>query len=155
MKLNIIYLLFLSIGVLVNTASCGKVRTEYVMNADIIYKNDTPYHIRYYMYDESSNQKGEIFEILPHSSFKKEVRSDGGNEVKIPEDYEGIFQDFQGYGSKLIEYDRTKCLIYHKGEGSTTSNYLNGFQIRKINDRHYEFTYTFTEEEAQKATTCP
>ncbi|MDO4782936.1 MAG: hypothetical protein Q4A09_06955 [Capnocytophaga felis] len=155
MKPKIIYLLFLSIGVLVSFVSCGKVRTEYVVNADIVYRNETPHHIRYYKYGVANSVKVLVFEVTPRATFKEKIRQDGGNEILKLEDYEGIFEDFQGNGSNLVEYDNLKCLIYRKGEGSTTGNYLNSFQIKKINDRHYEFTYTFTEEEAQKATACP
>lgn len=145
----------MSIGVLVSLVSCGKVRTEYVMNADIVYKNETSHHIRYYKYDVVNSTKILIFEIPPKSAFKEEVREDGGYEIFNIEHYKGIFESFQGNGSKLIEYDNVKCLIYNNGEGPTTANYLSSYQRRKINNRHYEFTYTFTEEEAQKATACP
>lgn len=156
MKRKVIYLLFLSIGLTISSfLGCGREQVEYIVNADIIYKNNTPYHIYYHRYDAYSQQYGILFEVPPYGSFKKEIRGDGGNKVNTPEIYKGVFGDFQDDNGILIKYDDQKCLIYEKGSGSTTDNYLNSYQWRKINNHYFEFTYTFTEEEAQKATTCP
>ncbi|MDO4782937.1 MAG: hypothetical protein Q4A09_06960 [Capnocytophaga felis] len=153
MKPKIIYLLFLSVGV-ISLSNCQK-EIEYRLFADIVYVNNTQYNICYYKIDPISNQKEILLQVAPNSSYKKEVRLNGGNRINKPEFYKYAFVSFQDYGTKIIEYNYEKCVTYKEGEGSTTNNFLNSYQWHKMADHHFEFTYTFTEEEAQKATACP
>lgn len=126
---------------------------EYKIEADIIYVNQTDYHISYIRYIPESKRKIPILEIEPLNLEKIILRA-GGDHKTPPQvmDYEDIFFSSQGNNCIIIEYDSTYCIKYKNGHGPTTANFSNAYNVRKITDRHYEFTYYFTEEEFNQAT---
>lgn len=159
MKQKTTWMRYLIIGVIscfcTTLISCGTEEVDYVFNADIIFKNKTNYPIRYYQFFPDTKQKVFIFELLPKAEYKKEVRGSGGTKEPLEaSDYKGVFESFQGSGGILIEYENNKCLTYTSGKGPTTENFTHAFDTKKISDRHYEFTYHFTEEEYNQAEDC-
>ncbi|MFV0290109.1 MAG: hypothetical protein ACK5IJ_04310 [Mangrovibacterium sp.] len=155
MKQRNIWMLYLSIGVISCILSGCKKQVEYIINADIIYKNETPHTLKYFQYSSIDNYSFLVFELLPNAEKVFEIRGDGGHENPSGvNDYIGIFEGLQGNDGVLIQYDGNKCLVYKAGEGSTTENFQQSYESQKINDRYYAFTYTFSNEEYQSAVDC-
>ena len=135
------------------STSCGETTIDYKVYADIIYKNETAHTIGYFQYDTNGFQQL-IFELEPSSEKKIEIRESGPN-TNITNCCQGIFEDIQGIQGIKISYNNdSKCLIYENGQGPTTSNILNAYESREIEQKFYEFVYTFTEEEYNNATNC-
>jgi len=156
MKQKINWMRYLIIGInislLLLISSCSE-QIEYKLDADIIYKNETNYTIKYHQFDSVTKQRVFVFKLQPNSEKKIEIRGDGADKNIEIDNYQGVFEGFQGRGSILIEYDNSKCLIYFSGEGSTTKN-ISNYETRIISAHHYEFVYTFTKEEYNQADDC-
>lgn len=108
--------------------------------------------VQYYEYLSDTNQKVLLFELLPNSEKKVEIRTSGGNENQtINNCCQGILGDFQGDNSILIDYDNSnKCIIYTNEQGSATGN-ISAYESKEIESRYYEFIYRFSESEYEQA----
>ena len=135
--------------------SCEEKTVEYKLDADIIFINETSHLIKYYEYLSDTNQKVLLFELLPSSEKKVEIRTSGGNENQtINNCCQGILGDFQGDNSILIDYDNSnKCIIYTNEQGSATGN-ISAYESKEIESRYYEFIYRFSESEYEQAEDC-
>ena len=54
-----------------------------------------------------------------------------------------------------IKFDNLKCLIEVKENDVNSVRNIKNFVAETINDNNYKFTYTFTEADYNRATTCP
>ncbi len=155
MKRKFIWMLF-SIIILVKMSNfligCGEEIVEYRLDADIIYKNETNHHIKYFEFYPDYDKKVLIFELQPNSEKKFELRGDGNRKVDI-ETSQLVFYNILNRSYKIwVSYDNDdKCIIYRHGESFTEEANYN---IKKISTRYYELVYTFTEAEYNKAVDC-
>jgi len=83
------------------------------------------------------------FDIAANSSTVFEQDSDGPKDVTIDSYVPPL-------GAEFVVFDGTKCLLVSETGAYLTSNYAS----RKIEDRYYEFTFTFTQNHFNLATPC-
>jgi len=63
---------------------------------------------------------------------------------------------FNNTDSEVIQFDGNKCLTMTSSNSSENSLLnISNYSVEKIDNRTYKFTYTFTEADYNRATTCP
>lgn len=129
----------MSIGVVINSFLGCKAETDCLVKGKFIFVNNTASVIR-----------TSIGVINPKDTLVDSFEDLGACEVT----HLSFVPPLRG---STVVYFGDKCLSYIEykigsGEGVVG---IENYQWRKIAERHYEFTYTFTEEEAKKATPCP
>ncbi len=149
MKQKIIWKVFLLIGINILLYSCDE-QTDYKLDVDVIYKNETNHFIQYFTFNSEHNKKILLFELKPKSEKKFELRGESGKEIDFENSKIILHNIHKGSYQIFISYD-DKCLMYNYGEGSTVES---NYDIKKIKTRYYELVYTFTDEEYNKAVLC-
>ncbi|MEO9870372.1 MAG: hypothetical protein ABJQ69_03655 [Ekhidna sp.] len=151
------YLIF-GFSLLILTQSCAEDADLRAIDVDIKYINNSAHSIQY-LQPLGDGRVQEVFEIAPQSTH---IISERSYEVVDGQDNPeecclGLFQGFQskGVGSDiLIQFEDQKCLFFEAGTGPTTDNLLNGYTAEIVSDDFFEFTYIFTEDDYNKASTC-
>ncbi len=158
MEHKITWMRYLVIGISLPTiillASCRK---EYTVQVDFIYINETPYGVSYNYIALDNSDTINLFKLEAETQKIIVVGGDGGADKNpnIETCCEGYLDDLQGHGfAILVIFDDLKCITYEEGEGPTTTNILNGYEKRVVAERHFEFTYRFTEEQFNDAELC-
>ncbi|MCP4458815.1 MAG: hypothetical protein GY816_12450 [Cytophagales bacterium] len=156
MKQKIIWTHFLTIGIslfIMLMISCGA--TEHSVIADFIYVNETDYRLSYNYITLDNRDAINLFELAPKSDKIFNIDATGSEHPKLESCCEGYLDGLQGHGFPiLIVFDNSKCITYQEGEGPTTTNILVGYEGWQIAQKHFEFTYRFTEEHYQEAADC-
>ena len=147
-----LFVLGISLLTFLFIASCG--RTEYLAKASFVYKNETDYLISYNRILNSDTSQ--MFTIAPKS--EKVLTFEGGGADKQPtieNCCEGFLESTQGIDAPiLVIFENLRCIVYLEGDGSTTTNLLNGYEAEQLTDRSFKFTFTFTEADYQNAVPC-
>lgn len=125
------------INILISTLfliSCKNSTVDWVVRADWFFINQTAHSI-------SFSKNYEKFNMAPYDTVFYQERGDG------PE-----FLEAYSYQSPLYEaivfYDSIRCdTIFNNGPGN-----IANFEYSKLEERYFEFTYTFTEEDFNNST---
>jgi len=98
----------------------------------------------------------EKFNVSPRSTVIVTERGKGAGKGGIQEsDFTSpLFSVFSG-SPLILKFDQSKCLIDIKVEDENSIRNIKNFKTEKLGDNHYKFTYTFTEADYNRATTCP
>ncbi|WP_412466721.1 hypothetical protein [Pedobacter sp. KLB.chiD] len=126
--------------------SCKK-KTDYAQFAEFHYVNASSKEVKV-------EYPLKNFTILPSERFTIK-QSDVGPKTISPEVYNDPLPLYLT-GEKRDEiFNRigTKCLISTRTSQHSLIN-INSYTVEKINDGYYKFTYTFTEEDYDRAVAC-
>lgn len=129
-------------------SSCDNNMYRYVRLAEYHFINETNYAITYPIgYEE--------FNIKPISTtiFRQSVNS-GGKGVQVSDYISPLSSDLPTY-KLVIKFDNIKCLTDVKADDVHSIRDIKNFIAEKIGKNSYKFTYTFTEADYNRATTCP
>ncbi len=129
-------------------------RREYRVSADFVYKNETDYKLSYNYIALDSSDTIPLLELEPKSEKIFTIDGEGDENPNIKTCCEGFLDGIQGHGFPiLIIFDDSRCFTYQEGEGPTTSN-ISNYEAKSIGDRHFEYTYRFTEDDFLQAKAC-
>ena len=127
---------FLLIGnFIVLLSACGEV--DYAVKGDYIYINATKYVI------EIDN-----YQLRPKDTFT--IKTNGMGEKDITHVMYIVPWELSG----LVIFDGLKCSKMYRGDNGEGIMNLRSYEHKKIENRYYQFTYTFTEKDYLKATPC-
>lgn len=139
---KIIWMRYLTLGtsflVILSIASCKK-HVDYLVKGTYVYVNNT---------DSLIDVKNApyVFTIKSKESYTIEQIGDGTKEI-TEKNYVAPFS-----GGQIITYGNNMCdtLLVSKESISGIENYMS----EKVGERHYKFTYTFTDTDYKKAVPC-
>jgi len=146
MEQNNIWMRYLILGLVINCLlllSCGKIRHEPVKNAEFHFVNNTKHTITYNYGLDRFNLKPDNFLI-----FKEEQSATNGRGA------ETYLTPFKVLAFDVtLTFDELKCLLISPTGAFGPLNIKN-YVAEKIDKNTYKFTYTFTEEDYNRATVC-
>ncbi len=138
----------LLISLLVLNSSCNKIR-EYAEFGVFNFVNQTKYKITFST--KASPTVYEKFSILPNSTTTIEDTQDGVKEVNSSTFHSPLI----GFVPPIVvKFDNIKCLEITSVSEHTPLDIKN-YVAEKLGERKYKFTYTFTDADYNRATTCP
>ncbi len=142
----------IKLSIIIVVSGC---RNEYTVTADFMYLNETPYNISYNWIHPFTKDTINVFALLPFENTKLGGFVDGADKnPKIETCCEGYLDGIQSANQILVIFDNQRCITYEEGEGPTTTNILNGYERRVVTERHFEFTYRFTQDQFDQAELC-
>ncbi|WP_412466720.1 hypothetical protein [Pedobacter sp. KLB.chiD] len=146
---NKIWMRFLLLGIsfyltAVNV-NCGKRSVDYVQYAQYEFINKTQYSIKVI----ESRSPDISFKIDKGSTYSLLREQDGSDKIVTEQSYISPFFSSQ----VIIEFDNTRCLNMTSQSEKSVFNLENYSSIR-MNSRKYKFTYTFTEQDYDRAVAC-
>ncbi|QPH39817.1 hypothetical protein [Pedobacter endophyticus] len=142
---HLIWMHFLLIGIsAMLNVGCGKV--DYIKEADFYFTNNTDHSITY-------KQGFEKYNLKPNSTIV--INKTQSSSKDVNSSYDVPFFDENGsIDPFFIKFDNTKCLLNTPDTPHSLLN-INSYQNDgKIGERKYQFTYTFTEEDYERAIDC-
>ena len=147
--------LFVSIVLMVG---CGKIIVDYAYSTEYIFVNNTSHIITYMQIPNNVNsQEFEQYNIGPKSSINIKRTGEGAKNMQA-NNFMSPFGDnnaYKGLGLKLIvNFDGERCWIL-PFEGEHSPMDIKSYISEKIGHNNYKFTYTFTEEDYNRAVVCP
>lgn len=150
MKKKQIYLIFLIFGISTLFFTCDKGEVEYFLKTEFIYDNKTDKTLSFLVRPPSGRKK--ILVISP-KSMSETINYDasGGFENPTPENCcQGLLEGLLG-GAGIdnidLKIDSTTCLL-----GTPTD--INNYESEVISDRHYKYTFTFTDKVLEDKKDC-
>ena len=155
MEQNNIWVRYLALGLFISLMMMGaacKKNTSWVAQGDFYFINETKYIISYLP------DGYERFNIPPQSSIMIKDIQDNGEMVR-PEYYHSPLFNKGTTGwvpikdSFIIKFDNNKCWETLNSDHSPLD--IKNYVAEKTGNRAYKFTYTFTEEDYNRATACP
>lgn len=144
---NTIWMRFLVLGVfslLLVGFSCKRIERE--ADGEFIFINSTNHTVSFFTPHANS------FTLLGlKTHLIKQVQPVGKKIVA-----EAFVTPFNNNNSLVIQFDGNRCLTMTNANSSDNSLLnISNYTAEKINNRTYKFTYTFTEADYNRATTCP
>ena len=135
---------FLMLGVfsLFFGLSCKKIEPD--MSAEYIYINSTNHAISFFTPHVYS------FKLLGLKTHLIKETQPTGKKTGA----EKFETPFNNSSSLVIQFDGNKCLTMTNSSENSLLN-ISNYSVEKIDNRTYKFTYTFTEADYNRATTCP
>lgn len=123
------------------------------LEVEIIYYNNTESKIGYNL--SCVDTTLHLFEIEPFGSHIINTQGIRDTTKEIDKDCcEGVFESLQErFSNVLLIFNDEKCLLFESGNGPTTQNFSN-YEFEKLSEGSVRYTYTFTEEDRMKATSC-
>ena len=116
------------------------------MGAEYIYINSTNHAISFFTPHVYSFK---LLGLKTHLIKLNEV----GRKKNGPETY---ITPFNNTDSEIIQFDGNRCLIMTTSNSSQNSLLnISSYTAEKVDKYNYKFTYTFTEADYNRATTCP
>ena len=108
--------------------------------------NETDYHITY-------NSGLEAFNIPPKSTTVFEEKTKG--EGKKISEVSNFKDPFIRNEVVTIKFNNVKCLLNVKKEDAHSVRNINSYTAKRIDDYRFQFTFTFTEADYNRAVNCP
>lgn len=145
MEQNKMWMRFLALGVFslfFFGVSCRKIDRE--QYGEFLYVNSTNHTINILTPHVNSFS---LFGLKTHVMKQNQV---AGKKV-APETFRNPFTNSN---SLVIQFDGNRCLTMTNLSDHSLLN-ISHYSAEKIDDRTYKFTYTFTEADYNRATTCP
>jgi hypothetical protein len=146
---------FLIIGLLfsllvMGAPSCKKT-TDHAMEGEFYFVNSTSHQITFSTgfekYNLAAKATGPIFTV-----------SDIGDKEITASSFYTPFIKEQAYNIPqqpiIIRFDNQKCTSINGNSGAHNILDISSYNNEKIGERKYRFTYTFTEEDYNRATLC-
>ena len=149
---NNIWMRYLALGIVINgllLLGCGKIRHERFQKAEFRFVNKTNYDITY-------EQKGlESYHVAANKTITVNQTQDV-DRVANATTYLSPFRYINAFPERygIIEFNHTKCLKVTFDDAFGPLNIKN-YVAEKMDKNTYKFTYTFTEEDYNRATACP
>lgn len=148
MEQNKIWMRYLQLGIIINlvilSIACSK-KTEFSQEGDFYFVNETNYDITF-------GNGLEKFNVSPKSTtFVADMQDSDGSPTSAS--YQSPLMAISR-GGLTIKFNADKCLVtdfYTEHSVLDIKNYL----AEKLSKRKFKFTYTFTEADYNRATTCP
>ena len=110
--------------------------------------NETNYSVTY----SSSYEK---FNVAPNSAVVIMENGRGSGKEGIREaDFVSPLFSLSSADILTIKFDQTRCLTDVKVDDKHSVRNIKNFRITKMGNNHYKFTYTFTEEDYNRAMAC-
>lgn len=136
MQRNTTWMNFLLIGnFIVLLSACKDI--DYVVKGDYIYINSTKHVVDIDNYG-----------LSPRDTFI--IKTNGMGEKDITHMNYIVPSELSG----LVIFDGLKCSKMYRGDNGQGIMNLRSYEHKKIEARHYQFTYTFTEKDYLKAKPC-
>lgn len=136
-----IYLFFLIFGISALFFTCDKGEVEYFLKTDFVFINETDKNISFEI-REKTTTKMDLNLEAKSTSKTYTINSDGGFENPTPDNCcQGVLQSFlvgSDQKSIVIKKNDTLCIMV---EPAIIDNYKSEI----ISDRHYKYTFTFTD----------
>lgn len=123
-----------------SVTSCKKeVINEYPNTAEYVYLNSTPHKIKLWNGD---------FELEENKSYTLKINGDGDENIN-----EKSF--VSPYNYAVILYDNILCdTVFYENNNSDGITNIKNYTNEKLGERHYKFTYIFTNDDYLKADSC-
>ncbi|TDG35475.1 hypothetical protein EZJ43_12670 [Pedobacter changchengzhani] len=132
------------------TAGCGKKITEYSKQAEYVFINKTAYSITYI-------KNSETYNVGPSATMTVKITTDGSENVQASE-YMSPFGDNEAYKNSgikfIVKFDGNRCWE-PPFEGSHSPLDIKSYSNERIATNNYKFTYTFTDDDYNRAVNCP
>lgn len=159
MEQRTIWMRFLLIGISLSSliSGCGKEDIEYVMTVDLVYSNQTDSLIGFEILENISSSTITEIELEPFSSSSTfSYEYEGVSRVIEPEsccdDFLSNVYTSRGLEgeSKTITLNDTLCVTHLNEKSVLISNYSH----EEISNRHFRYSYVFTENDFENAEPC-
>ncbi|MBU2913053.1 hypothetical protein [Reichenbachiella agariperforans] len=130
-----------SLLIAISLTGCNQ-QTEYRHQADLVYINHT---------DETIDYSG-LAILEPGESYTIENDREGGSKKPSVENCcNEILHDLLLDDTNVYLKTENHCVKLEKGEGAYG---IDNYQSEKLGSRHFQFTYTFTDEDLSGANPC-
>lgn len=159
MKQKKIWMCFLIIGLISSMifSSCGKEDVEYKMTVDLIYVNTTDSLVHFSILEDiGSNEITEV-KLYPYTTSKIfSYTYEGVEKIVDPQSccndfLRNVYASSDNNGlSKHITLNDTLCITQLNEKSCLIQNYSHEI----IADRHFQYTYTFNEQDFTNAKLC-